>query len=83
MFRNKEEISLTQTEYELLKFLIKNKGVVMSRIEILHHVWGIDYEYDAGIIDVFINGIRKKLGIKPNDERIKTIRGRGFIAKDL
>lgn len=83
VFRNKEEISLTQTEYELLKFLIKNKGVVMSRIEILHHVWGIDYEYDAGIIDVFINGIRKKLGIKPNDERIKTIRGRGFIAKDL
>ena len=82
VFRNKTEIPLTQTEYELLKFLVKNKGLVKSRTEILHHVWGINYEYDANIIDVFINGIRKKLGITPSDERIKTIRGRGFIAKD-
>lgn len=82
VFRNKNEIPLTQTEYELLKFLAKNKGIVKSRTEILHHVWGINYEYDANIIDVFINGIRKKLGITPSDERIKAVRGRGFIAKD-
>lgn len=83
VFRLGKEIPLTQREYELLKYLIKNKGKVKSRTEILHHVWGIDYEYDAGIIDVFINAIRKKLGITPSDERIKTVRGRGFIANDI
>ncbi|MXS71540.1 response regulator [Flavobacteriaceae bacterium W22] len=82
VLRNNKEIPLTQTEYDLLKYLVKNKGTVQSRPDILHHVWGINYQYDAGVIDVFINGIRKKLGITPSDERIKAVRGRGFIAKD-
>lgn len=76
------DISLTQREFELLEFLMKNKGSVCSRDEIIDKVWGINFEYDTGVIDVFINAIRKKLNMDKNDGYIKTIRGVGYIADD-
>jgi len=74
-----KEIVFTQREFELLLFLIKNKDTVCTRNQIIEEVWGIHYEYDTGVIDVFINSIRKKLGIH-KEELIKTIRGVGYIA---
>lgn len=79
---NEREVSLTQREFELLLFLIKNKGVVCSRTQIIEEVWNIHFEYDTGVIDVFINSIRKKLNLSKDHEYIKTIRGIGYIAKD-
>lgn len=77
-----EEIALTQREFELLEYLIKNKGVVCSRDEIIEHVWNINFEYDTGVIDVFINAIRKKLNMDKDNGYIKTIRGVGYIVND-
>ncbi|MDD3005099.1 response regulator transcription factor [Flavobacterium sp.] len=79
---NDREVSLTQREFELLLFLIKNKGFVCSRTQIIEEVWNIHFEYDTGVIDVFINSIRKKLNLSKDQEYIKTIRGIGYIAKD-
>ena len=78
-----QEIALTQREYELLAYLIKNKGKVCTRTQIIEDVWDIHFEYDTGVIDVFINAIRKKLNLNKEEDLIKTIRGVGYIANDL
>ncbi|MBO9584691.1 MAG: response regulator transcription factor [Flavobacterium sp.] len=77
-----EEISLTQREFELLAYLIQHKGKVCTRNQILRDVWEINFEYDTGVIDVFMNAIRKKLNLKIEEDYIKTIRGIGYIAND-
>jgi DNA-binding response OmpR family regulator len=83
VLKNDEEISLTQREFELLVYLIRNKGKVCNRNQILKDVWEINFEYDTGVIDVFMNAIRKKLNLKIEEDYIKTIRGIGYIANDL
>lgn len=77
-----QEIIFTQREYELLVYLIKNKGKVCTRNQIIEDVWDIHFEYDTGVIDVFMNAIRKKLNLNKDQELIKTIRGVGYIAND-
>jgi DNA-binding response OmpR family regulator len=83
VLKNDGEVALTQREFELLKYLIQNKGKVCTRNQILRDVWGINFEYDTGVIDVFMNAIRKKLNLKIEEDYIKTIRGIGYIANDL
>ncbi|MEL1240242.1 response regulator transcription factor [Flavobacterium flavipallidum] len=82
VFVNNKEISLTQREFELLTYLVKNKGKVCHRNQIIEDVWDIHFEYDTGVIDVFMNAIRKKLNLKIDEDYIKTIRGVGYIAND-
>ncbi|MBG6061707.1 DNA-binding response OmpR family regulator [Flavobacterium sp. CG_9.1] len=79
---NKIEVALTQREFELLSYLVKNKGKVCTRTQIIEDVWDIHFEYDTGVIDVFINAIRKKLNLKIEEDYIKTVRGVGYIAND-
>jgi len=78
----KREVSLTQKEFDLLSYLVKNKGNVCSRTQIIQDVWDIHFEYDTGVIDVFMNSIRKKLNLKVEEDYIKTIRGVGYIANE-
>jgi DNA-binding response OmpR family regulator len=75
--------SLTHREFELLSYLFKNKGKVCTRTQIIQDVWDIHFDYDTGVIDVFMNSIRKKLNIKKEDDIIKTIRGIGYIANEI
>lgn len=82
VFVDKNEVNLTQREFELLAYLIKNKGHVCTRTNIIEDVWDIHFEYDTGVIDVFMNAIRKKLNLTKEQELIKTIRGVGYIAND-
>ncbi|OOV26439.1 DNA-binding response regulator [Flavobacterium sp. LM5] len=77
-----QDVNLTQREYELLVYLIKNKGKVCTRNQIIEDVWDIHFEYDTGVIDVFMNAIRKKLNLNKEEDLIKTIRGVGYIAND-
>lgn len=79
---NEIEVALTQREFELLTYLVKNKGKVCTRIQIIEDVWDIHFEYDTGVIDVFMNAIRKKLNLKIEQDYIKTVRGVGYIAND-
>ncbi|MFV8369776.1 response regulator transcription factor [Flavobacterium sp. LB2R40] len=79
---NENEVNLTQREFDLLKYLVKNKGKVCTRTQIIEDVWDIHFEYDTGVIDVFMNAIRKKLNLKIEQDYIKTVRGVGYIAID-
>jgi len=79
---NKEDVILTQKELDFLCYLVKNKGSVCSRAQIIKDVWNINFEYETGVIDVFMNSIRKKLNLKVEQDYIRTIRGVGYLAKD-
>ena len=52
---------MTGKEYEVLEYLMKNKGSILSRDQILNHVWDYEYEGASNIVDVIIKNIRKKL----------------------
>lgn len=77
-----EPIDLTKKEYELLKFLIENKRIVLSRDLILNKVWGYDYYGDTNIVDVYIRYLRSKIDEPFNQKIIHTVRGVGYILKD-
>ena len=70
-------IELTFKEYELLRLLVSNVGVVMSRENIMIHVWGTDFEGESRTVDMHIKTLRQKLGDMGG--RIKTIRNVGYV----
>lgn len=82
VFKDDIEIHLTQKEFELLAFLMSNKGKVCTRKEIIEQVWDIHFDYDTGVIDVFVNGIRKKLDLDKETGFLQTIRGIGYLVKE-
>ncbi|AXG74474.1 DNA-binding response regulator [Flavobacterium arcticum] len=82
VYQDGMEVALTQKEYDLLVYLVKNKGKVCSRQQIIEDVWNIHFDYDTGVIDVFINALRKKLQLTKEDDFIKAVRGVGYIAND-
>ncbi|MFA7272886.1 MAG: response regulator transcription factor [Crocinitomicaceae bacterium] len=81
--KNEKEISLTQKEFALLQMLIENKDQVCTRTHIIEQVWDIHFDYNTGVIDVFINALRKKLDLNETENYIQTIRGIGYIAKEI
>lgn len=72
-----KEVVLTTREYALLEYLLRNKDAVMSREDILDHVWDTFYDSQSNVVDVHLKNIRKKLP-KKYAERIETIRGKGY-----
>ena len=82
VFKSGEEIVLTQKEFALLEYLIRNKGKVCTRTRIIENVWDIHFDYNTGVIDVYINALRKKLKLSKDEDYIHTIRGVGYIAKE-
>lgn len=71
-----EEIELSPTEYDLLQYLIKNKGLALSREQILSAVWGYDYYGESRTVDTHITRLRTKLGKESG--LIQTVRGLGY-----
>ncbi|MEC1722561.1 response regulator transcription factor [Schinkia azotoformans] len=78
VFANGEKLTLTLKEFELLKVLMKNKGKVLSRQQLLNYAWGYDYFGDERIVDVHIKNVRKKINIK----LIQTVKGVGYKIDD-
>ena len=71
---------LTRKEFELLEYLMENKGLVMSRNQILCHVWGYDFDGETRTVDVHVRTLRQKLGEAGN--LIETVRGVGYRIGD-
>ena len=82
VFKGDEEVELTQKEFALLEFLMRNKGKVCRRTRIIESVWDIHFEYNTGVIDVYINSLRKKLKLNKDEDLIKTVRGVVYIARE-
>lgn len=75
-------VALTKREFDLLYFLMKNKGIVVSRDSLLEHVWGFDYEGETNAVDVYIRFLRGKIDEAYNMHLIHTVRGVGYVIKD-
>lgn len=73
---NGEEVQLTYKEYELLFYLMKNKGLVVSRNKLINEVWGYDFEGESRTVDVHVRTLRLKLG--DAGKYIQTIRSVGY-----
>lgn len=77
-----DELMLTKKEYELLEYLIRNKNVVLTREQLLNHVWDYEYFGDTNVVDVYIRYLRQKIDEKYGIRLISTVRGVGYIIKD-
>lgn len=75
-------IDLTKREFDLLHFLLKNKGMVISRETLLENVWGFDFSGETNAVDVYIRFLRGKIDEVFDVKLIHTIRGVGYVIKD-
>jgi DNA-binding response OmpR family regulator len=80
--RNGKPISLTPKEYLLLEYLALNKNSVLSRSQITEHIYDDSFDLDSNIIDVFINGLRKKVDRDHPRKLIHTVRGYGYMLRE-
>lgn len=76
VYVNDEPCELTYKEFELLRFFMKNAGIVMTRDGIMEHVWGTDFEGESRTLDMHIKTLRQKLG--DAGKYIKTVRNVGY-----
>ncbi|MEU5978618.1 response regulator transcription factor [Streptomyces sp. NPDC017979] len=67
-------VDLTAREFVLLELFLRHPGQVLSREQILSHVWGYDFDPGSNIVDVYVRALRKKLG----PDRVETVRGMGY-----
>jgi DNA-binding response OmpR family regulator len=75
-------ISLTATEYRLLFMFLKNQRRVLSRMEILEQVWGVDFDMGTNVVDVYVNFLRKKLEVNQSSRLLHTVVGMGYVLKE-
>lgn len=79
LYKNSEAIELTQVEFQIMEFLIKNPNIAIKRVEILSAVWGNDYDGDEKIVDVNVRRLRVKIEDNPSDPKyIATVWGFGY-----
>lgn len=71
------ELELTKTEFDLLNYLTKHPGIVLTRSQLIENVWGFDSEAETNVVDVYIRHLRKKLPRQVADS-IETVRGVGY-----
>ena len=80
--RNDREITLSAKEFQLLEYLMKNAGKVLSRESIENHIWNFDYEGGTNVVDVYISYLRQKIDSKSDIKLIKTVRGVGYTVRE-
>lgn len=76
-----EELTLTEKEYELLKYLLINKEQIVTKEQIYNRIWGLDSEAGIGIVELYVHYLRKKLSLWHADQYIQTVRGLGYILR--
>ena len=82
VLRAGEAIALTSREYALLEYMIRNKGHVLTRGQILEHVWSYDYEGASNMIDVYIRSLRRKIDEGHAVKLIHTVRYAGYVLRE-
>ena len=79
--RGGENITLTNTEFELLRFLMENVGIVLSKQKILDAVWSYDFGGQVNVVELYISYLRKKID-SGRPALIRTVRGAGYIMRE-
>ena len=78
-----EEITLSAKEYDILEYMMMNKGTVLSREKIENHAWNFDYCGGTNVVDVYIRYLRKKIDDAHDVKLIHTVRGSGYVLKEI
>ena len=81
VFRGERSIDLTQREFELLEYLLRNERIVISRQRLLDEVWGYDPFSTTNTIEVFVSNLRRKLEAGSEPRLLHTIRGAGYVLR--
>jgi two-component system OmpR family response regulator len=80
VFNGETEVALSPTEFRLLRFLLLNRGRVMSKAQIVDYVWEYDFDGNYGIVETYVSYLRKKLG-DTKGALIQTVRGVGYVVR--
>ncbi len=81
VFRDDQEIELSSKEYSLLRYMMQNAGLVLSRDKLEQHVWDYDFSGGSNVIDVYIRYLRKKIDDGHEQKLIHTVRGHGYVLR--
>lgn len=76
-----KEITLSTKEFDLLEYMMRNSGIILSREKIENHIWNYDYDGGTNVIDVYISYLRKKIDESHTDKLIHTVRGIGYVLR--
>ena len=79
--RGDVNINLSAKEFEILEYLLRNKGIVLSREKIESHIWNFDYSGGTNVVDVYIRYLRKKIDDEFEPKLIHTVRGCGYVLR--
>jgi len=80
--RGARRVELTTREYALLEYFMRRTGRVLTRPMIAEHVWGIDFDHESNVIDVYVGYLRKKVDQDGETRLLHTVRGAGYVMKD-
>ena len=80
--RADEIIELTKTQYDLLEYLLRNRDIVLTRDQILSHVWGYTYAGNSNVVDVYVRYVRNRIHDSDENRIIETVRGIGYVLRD-
>ena len=78
VLRGRRRISLTAREYALLEYFLRNTGRVLTRPMITQHVWGMDFDPESNIVDVYVGYLRRKIDADGEPRLLQTVRGAGY-----
>lgn len=81
VIRAGQAIQLTSKEFRLLRYLAKNREMVLSREQILEQVWDINFDMNTNVVDVYINYLRKKIDKPFKNNLIQTVKGLGYVLR--
>ncbi len=80
--RSQQTIDLSPKEFSLLEYLMRNEGRVVTRTQILDHLWGYDYDSESNLVDVYVAYLRRKVDRGHGRQLIRTVRGIGYALGD-
>ncbi len=78
-----KSLKLTTKEFELLQYLVQNREQIITRDQIFNRVWGVDSDTGDSVVDLYIHYLRKKLSSFQADQLIRTVRGAGYMLKEM
>jgi DNA-binding response OmpR family regulator len=81
VYRSKRRIDLTNKEYALLEYFMRNVGRVLTRTMIAEHVWNVDFDTETNVIDVYVTYLRNKIDKGETPKLIHTVRGVGYVMR--
>ncbi len=82
VYRGGKPITLSGKEFSILRYMVQNPGIVLSRDKLEQHIWNYDYTGGSNVIDVYIRYLRKKIDEGHENKLIHTVRGAGYVLKE-